>query len=75
MIFNIRDCNKCKYVGKCKENYICTKQDKRLYYRGMKPILPAYLNNCPIMNYRERELSQQIRKEYIDKVNKEGLYE
>lgn len=46
------------------KDHICTKQDKRVYHRGMHPILPAYLNNCPLVNYREAELSKQIREDF-----------
>lgn len=47
-------------IGQKSKDHICTKQDKRVYHRGMHPILPAYLNNCPLVNYREKQLSEEI---------------
>ena len=51
-------------IGQKSKDHICTKQDKKVYHRGMHPILPAYLNNCPLVNYREAELSKQIREDF-----------
>lgn len=67
----IRDCNKCPHINvteeqqsKNKEPHICLKTNKKLYHRGCHPILPAFLNACPLVNWREKELSRQHVDEF-----------
>lgn len=62
--FKIRDCNKCKFINiteseqsKNKEPHICIKTGKRLYHRGLHPILPAFMNECPLISHFESEIS------------------
>jgi len=71
--FLIRDCNKCQYIEtteeeqtKNKEPHICTKQNKKLYHRGFHPILPAFLNSCPLVSDREAYLSRRHSDSYRD---------
>lgn len=66
----IRDCNKCSYLNiteeqqtNNKQNHICTLSNNKVYHRGMHPILPAYLNDCPKLLRFEKELSEnQVNK-------------
>ena len=67
----IRDCNKCEYLqntedqqSKNKEPHICTKQNKKVYHRGRHPILPAFLNDCPLVNIIEKDYSERTVKSF-----------
>lgn len=62
----IRDCNKCKYINttedqqsQSKEPHICSQTNNKLYHKGCHPILPAYLNDCPLMSYFELEITKK----------------
>lgn len=63
MDYKIRDCNNCQYL-KDKESRICTKTNTKVYHRGRYPILPAYLNDCPLVNYFEKDLSKKIASDF-----------
>lgn len=67
----IRDCNKCDYLSVTeeqqaisKEPHVCTKLNRRVYHRGRHPILPAYLNDCPLITYFERDLTERLVEQF-----------
>lgn len=61
----IRDCNKCNNLILKNNKPFCNKLDTRVYYRGQHPILPAYLNDCPLLSVYEKDLT----KSKVNKAN------